>query len=169
MNTATDDLISHRLPWRVAEAAHNKAFPPNGALLTDFDLIGISYYGHQWSSFDIPGTGEVIKRVRKAYPTKDVMLVETAFPYDVDAPGMHSNLSGKAAMPGYPVTIEGQKKFLVDLTKTVLAAGGDGVNYWGPDLVPNSCATRNTGSRTSLFDLDGNVLPARRRSCATCR
>ena len=62
-------------------------------------------------------------------------------------------------MPGYPATPEGQKKFLVDLTKTVLAAGGDGVNYWAPDLVPNGCATRNTGSRTSLFDLDGNLLP----------
>lgn len=127
--------------------------------VTDFDLIGISYYGHMWSTYDIPGTGEVIRRLRKTWPDKDVMLVETAFPYDVDAPGMHSNLSGKAAMPGYPVTIEGQKKFLTDLTKTVLAAGGDGVNYWAPDLVPNSCATRNTGSRTSLFDPDGNVLP----------
>src|SRR3569833_2582962 len=128
--------------------------------VTDFDLIGISYYGHMWSTYDIPGTGEVIKRVRKAYPSKDVMLVETAFPYDVDAPGMHSNLRGKAAMPGYPVTIEGQKKFLVDLTKTVLAAGGDGVNYWAPELVPIGCPTRNTGSRTSLFYLDGIVLPA---------
>lgn len=138
-------------PWFAAAAK---------AGVTDFDLIGISYYGHMWSTYDIPGTGQVIRRVRKAYPDKDVMLVETAFPYDVDAPGMHSNLSGKAAMPGYPVTIEGQKKFLVDLTKEVLAAGGDGVNYWAPDLVPNGCPTRNTGSRTSLFDLEGNVLPA---------
>lgn len=127
--------------------------------VTDFDLIGISYYGHQWSTYDIPQTGAVIKRLRTAYPDKDVMLVETAFPYGADAPGMHSNLSAKAAMPGYPITPEGQKKFLVDLTKTVLAAGGDGVNYWAPDLVPNGCATRNTGSRTSLFDLDGNLLP----------
>ena len=87
------------------------------------------------------------------------MLVETAFPYGTDLPGMHSNLSAKATMDGYPATPEGQKKFLVDLTKTVLAAGGDGVNYWAPDLVPNSCTTRNTGSRTSLFDLNGDVLP----------
>ena len=138
-------------PWFAAAAK---------AGVTDFDLIGISYYGHQWSTYDIPGTGEVIRRLRKTYPDKDVMLVETAFPYAADAPGMHSNLSAKAAMPGYPVTIEGQKKFLVDLTREVLAAGGDGVNYWAPDLVPNSCATRNTGSRTSLFDLEGNALPA---------
>jgi hypothetical protein len=47
----------------------------------------------------------------------------------------------------------------VDLTRTVLEAGGDGVNYWAPDLVPNSCTVRNTGSRTAPFDLDGNVLP----------
>jgi arabinogalactan endo-1,4-beta-galactosidase len=138
-------------PWFAAAAK---------AGVTDFDLIGISYYGHMWSTYDLPQTGDVIRRLRAAYPNKDVMLVETAFPYGADLPGMHSNLSAKAAMPGYDATPEGQKKFLVDLTRTVLAAGGDGVNYWAPDLVPNSCPTRNTGSRTSLFDLDGNTLPA---------
>jgi arabinogalactan endo-1,4-beta-galactosidase len=138
-------------PWFAAAAK---------AGVTDFDLIGISYYGHMWSTYDIPQTGETIKRLRSAYPNKDVMLVETAFPNGADLPGMHSNLSAKAAMPGYPATPEGQKKFLVDLTKTVLAAGGDGVNYWGPDLVPNTCSSRNKGSRTALFDLDGNVMPA---------
>lgn len=127
--------------------------------VTDYDLIGISYYGHMWSTYDLPQLGEVIRRLRTTYRNKDVMLVETAFPNGADLPGMHSNLNAKAEMPGYTATVEGQKKFLVDLTKTVLAAGGDGVNYWGPDLVPNTCSTRNTGSRTALFDLEGNVLP----------
>jgi hypothetical protein len=39
------------------------------------------------------------------------MVVETAFPYGTDLPGMHSNLGAKAAMPGYPTAPEGQKKF----------------------------------------------------------
>jgi arabinogalactan endo-1,4-beta-galactosidase len=128
--------------------------------VTDFDLIGISYYGYQWSKDDIGQTGEVIRSLRLAYPGKDVMLVETAYPWRNDPPGVHSNLSAKALLPGYPATPEGQRKFLVDLTHSVLAAGGDGVNYWAPDLVPNHCDTRSSGSTTALFDFNGKVLPA---------
>jgi arabinogalactan endo-1,4-beta-galactosidase len=127
--------------------------------VTDFDLIGISYYGAQWSKDDISQTGDVIRSLRHSYPDKDVMLVETAYPWGTDPAGVHSNLNAKALLPGYPATPEGQKKFLVDLTRTVLAAGGDGVNYWAPDLVPNHCAARNSGSTTALFDFDGKVLP----------
>lgn len=127
--------------------------------VTDYDLIGISYYGYQWSKDDLAQTGETIQRLRKTYPSKDVMLVETAYPWSLDPPGVHSNLSAKALMPGYPATPEGQKKFLVDLTRTVLDAGGDGVNYWAPDMVPNSCSTRNKGSTTALFNFNGDVLP----------
>jgi arabinogalactan endo-1,4-beta-galactosidase len=127
--------------------------------VTDFDLIGISYYGYQWSKYDMAQTGDTIRRLRTTYKDKDVMLVETAYPWGTDLPGMHSNLNSKAVMPDYPATPEGQKKFLVDLTKTVLAAGGDGVNYWAPDLVPNACPARGKGSITALFDLDRNLLP----------
>jgi arabinogalactan endo-1,4-beta-galactosidase len=127
--------------------------------VTDFDLIGISYYGYQWSKYDLAQTGAVIRRLRAAYPDKDVMLVETAYPWGIDPPGVHSNLNPKALLPGYPATPEGQKKFLVDLSRTVLDAGGDGVNYWAPDLVPNACDKRNKGSTTALFDFNGKVLP----------
>ena len=127
--------------------------------VSDYDLIGISYYGYQWSKFDLAQTGATIRQLRATYPDKDVMLVETAYPWRADPPGMHSNLSAAALLPGYPATPQGQKKFLVDLTHTVLKAGGDGVNYWAPDLVPNSCSTRNKGSTTALFDFQGNVLP----------
>jgi arabinogalactan endo-1,4-beta-galactosidase len=127
--------------------------------VTDFDLIGVSYYGRQWSQYDIAQTGESIRRLRGLYPGKDVMLVETAYPWGSDPEGVHSNLNAKAVLPGYPATPEGQKKFLVDLSRAVLAAGGDGVNYWAPDLVPNQCAARNKGSTTALFDFDGKVLP----------
>jgi len=127
--------------------------------VTDYDLIGISYYGSQWSTFDLAQTGDTIRRLRAAYPDKDVMLVETAYPWSLDPPGVHSNLSAKALLPGYPATPDGQKKFLADLTRTVLEAGGDGVNYWAPDLVANQCASRNKGSTTALFDFQGHVLP----------
>jgi arabinogalactan endo-1,4-beta-galactosidase len=127
--------------------------------VTGYDMIGISYYGYQWSKLGLAQTGATIRRLRIAYPDKDVMLVETAYPWNSDPAGVHSNLSAKALLPGYPATPEGQKKFLVDLTRTVLEAGGDGINYWAPDLVPNKCDARNRGSTTALFNFDSQLLP----------
>jgi arabinogalactan endo-1,4-beta-galactosidase len=151
-------------PWVMLQIAQPENVEPwfadaARAGVADFDLIGISYYGRQWSQYDIAQTGETIRRLRTLYPGKDVMLVETAYPSGGDPEGVHSNLNAKALLPGYPATPEGQRKFLVDLTRTVLAAGGDGVNYWAPDLVPNRCDARNKGSVTALFDFDGKALP----------
>ena len=42
-------------PWFAAAAQ---------AGVTDFDLIGISYYGYQWSKDDLAQTGEVIRNLR---------------------------------------------------------------------------------------------------------
>jgi arabinogalactan endo-1,4-beta-galactosidase len=154
--------IKPRILLQIAQPENNEAWFASAAKagITDFDMIGISYYGYQWSKENLAETGDTIRRLRAAYPGKDVMLVETAYPWGVDPEGMHSNLNAKAVLPGYPATPEGQKKFLVDLSRTVLAAGGDGVNYWAPDLVANNCAARNKGSTTALFNFDGTVLPA---------
>lgn len=153
--------IKPRIMLQIAQPENNETWFANAtkAGITGYDLIGISYYGYQWSKENLAELGDTIRRLRTAYPDKDVMLVETAYPWGVDPAGMHSNLNAKAIMPGYPQTPEGQKKFLVDLGRTVLAAGGDGVNYWAPDLVANTCAQRNKGSTTALFNFDGTVLP----------
>ncbi len=153
--------IKPRVMLQIAQPENVEAWFAQAANVgvSDFDLIGVSYYGFQWSRYDITQTGESIRRLRSIYPGKDVMLVETAYPSGSDPEGVRSNLNAKALLPGYPASPEGQKRFLVDLTRAVLAAGGDGVNYWAPDLVPNQCATRSKGSTTALFDFDGKVLP----------
>ena len=153
--------IKPRVMLQIAQPENVEAWFAQAANVgvSDFDLIGVSYYGYQWSRYDITQTGESIRRLRSIYPGKDVMLVETAYPSGSDPEGVRSNLNAKALLPGYPASPEGQKRFLVDLTRAVLAAGGDGVNYWAPDLVPNQCATRSKGSTTALFDFDGKVLP----------
>jgi arabinogalactan endo-1,4-beta-galactosidase len=140
-------------PWFAAAAK---------AGVTDYDIIGISYYAYHYSPDDIAQTGATIRRLRAEYPDKDVMVVETDYPW-TSSPDLlrHSDFAyGTNLLPGYPPTSEGQKKFLFDLTRTVLAAGGDGVNVWAPDLVPNNCKLRGDGSVNALFDLDGRVLPA---------
>ena len=148
------------------QIAHPQSVEPWFAAATkagvkDYDMIGISYYSFHYSPSDMTDTGDAIHRLRKTYPDKDVMVVETDYPW-TSSPDIlrHSDYSYNTNMlPGYPFTIEGQRKFLVDLARTVVDAGGNGVNVWAPDLVPNKCKTRGDGSVNTLFDLDGNVLP----------
>ena len=86
--------------------------------------------------------------------------METAYPWASDPPGVHSNPECKSADAGLSSHAQRvRKSSWWTLTHTVLAAGGDGVNYWAPDLIANHCATRNSGSTTALIDFDGKVLP----------
>lgn len=129
-----------------------------------YDLIGISYY-RKWSTRTIAELGETIRRVRGRFK-RDVMLVETAYPFTNEGADASPNLLGPDTLiEGYPATPEGQKKYLVDLTRTVVGAGGNGVVYWEPNWVSTKCSTRwGVGSNwenAAWFDLETNeALPA---------
>lgn len=109
--------------------------------IVDFDLIGLSYYP-KWSSRDLEGLGETIARVKHKFG-KDILVVETAYPWTLRGNDSADNLLGEDSLaPGYPATPDGQKRFLVDLTRTVVDAGGSGVIYWEPAWVSTDCKTR---------------------------
>ncbi len=109
--------------------------------ILDFDLIGVSYYP-KWSTRDMAGLGKTLRRVSLKYG-KDVLVVETAYPWTLDGQDEASNLLGEDALiAGYPATLDGQDRFLTDLTQTVVDAGGVGVVYWEPAWVSTDCSTR---------------------------
>ncbi|HKE96528.1 MAG TPA: arabinogalactan endo-1,4-beta-galactosidase [Povalibacter sp.] len=119
-------------PWFAAAIAHG---------VTDFDLIGISYYA-KWSRESMASLGETIRRLRARY-TADVVLVETAYPWTLDYADSMSNLLGEDSLiKAYPATPDGQKRYLVDLTQLVLDNGGIGVVYWEPTWISTRCSTR---------------------------
>lgn len=132
--------------------------------VTDYDLIGISYY-RKWSTRSIPQLGETIGRVRKRFG-KDALVVETAYPFTNDGADAAPNLLGPDTLiPFYPATPKGQLSYLIDLTQTVVYHGGVGVIYWEPAWVSTSCKTRwGTGSNwenAAWFSLDKHeALPA---------
>jgi arabinogalactan endo-1,4-beta-galactosidase len=116
-----------------------------------YDMIGISYYP-SWH-----GTIEDLKENLHYIATelkKDVMVVETAYPYT----------TGKwykpPEEPPFPLTPQGQYDLLHTVTKAVLETPdkrGCGVCYWFPESVP--VARRGWMEGTSaLFDPNGNVL-----------
>ncbi|RMF21141.1 MAG: arabinogalactan endo-1,4-beta-galactosidase [Bacteroidetes bacterium] len=136
------------------------AFVQNG--VTDFDLIGISYYWAWHQPTDIAQTGQVIARLRQKYPDKQVMIFETGYIWtweDIDAAANILN----AVHPDYaPPSPQNQKRWLVDLTRTVMENGGSGVIYWEPAWVSSPCRTQwGQGSHqehATFFDFEYNLL-----------
>ncbi|MBI5929844.1 MAG: glycosyl hydrolase 53 family protein [Chloroflexi bacterium] len=99
--------------------------------VSDFDIIGLSYYP-KWSAYGIAGMAEAIGQVRERYH-KEVMLVETAYPWTLTPNAVSEYLLGEdALLPEYPATPAGQCRFLTDLTQATLNSGGMGVIYWEP-------------------------------------
>lgn len=132
--------------------------------ITDFDVIGLSYYP-QWSDLTVTEVGDEIASLRQRF-NKDVMIVETAYPWTLDyADDTATNLLS-AGVDGYAISPQGQLAFLTDLTQSVVDGGGIGVIYWEPAWVSTDCRTRwGQGSHwenATFFDFrDGNnLLPA---------
>lgn len=140
-------------PWFAAAAK---------AGVTDFDIIGISYYS-KWSKRSMAELGATINRLRHLYAA-DVLVVETAYPFTTQNADAAPNLLGEDSLiPGYPATPAGQKSYLVDLTQLVLANGGVGVVYWEPAWVSTkTCGTRwgkgSNWENAAVFDFKGEAL-----------
>lgn len=125
--------------------------------VTDYDLIGLSYY-RKWSTEPMSGLADTIRRL-KARDGHDVVLVETAYPYSVaPTPGVNHLLGPDSLDPDYPATPAGQAKYMVDITQRVLDAGGSGVVYWAPDWIPAACTRGSQApsnwSNAAWFDRD---------------
>lgn len=106
----------------------------------DYDLIGVSYY-RKWSTRSLPQLGETIAETRRRFG-KDVILVETAYPFTNDnADGLGNILGPDTLIEGYPATPGGQLEYLTDITQLVVDAGGIGVVWWEPAWISTRCKT----------------------------
>jgi arabinogalactan endo-1,4-beta-galactosidase len=120
------------LPWFDAAAK---------AGVAGYDLIGISYY-KKWSKYSPAQLKQTIAETKRRYG-KDVIVVETGYPFTLEGADTAKNLLGEDALvPGYPATPDGQHRFMVDLTQLTVDAGGSGVVYWEPYWVSTKCGTR---------------------------
>ena len=106
-----------------------------------YDLIGISYY-KKWSTYSLDQLKKTIAEAKRRYG-KDVIVVETGYPFTLKGADTANNLLGEDALvPGHPATPQGQRSFMVDLTQLTIDAGGIGVVYWEPYWVSTKCGTR---------------------------
>lgn len=122
----------HVIPWFDAATA---------AGVKGYDLIGISYYS-KWSKWSLSQLKWAIATAKARYG-KDVILVETGYPFTLQPADTATNLLGTDALiKGYPATPAGQRKYMIDVTQLVIDAGGIGNVYWEPYWVSTRCGTR---------------------------
>ncbi|WP_020537714.1 glycoside hydrolase family 53 protein [Lewinella cohaerens] len=139
--------------WWFAEAKENG--------LTNFDWIGISYYP-LWSNIVLNDLSTAVQTLTSTY-NKNLMVVETAYPYTLDNLDGANNILGEdAGVAGYAITEQGQYEYLKALEEKIEAGGGTGLIYWEPAWVSTSCSTRwGQGSHwdnATLFDENKQAL-----------
>jgi arabinogalactan endo-1,4-beta-galactosidase len=108
--------------------------------VTGFDVIGLSYYP-KWSTYNLNNVGDAIAELKTTY-NKDVMIVETAYPWTLEGYDQAANVLGSDSLvSGYSATPKGQYDYLMQLSSQVINAGGMGIIYWEPAWVSTSCST----------------------------
>jgi arabinogalactan endo-1,4-beta-galactosidase len=137
-----------------------EGFLNNG--VTDFDIIGMSYYWAWHKPTSIAKTGEIVAEFKSAHPDKEVMIFETGYLWTNESNDAANNIISELHPDYSPASPENQRDWLIDLTAEVMASGGSGVFYWEPAWVSSSCYTQwGQGSHqehATFFDFDSNLL-----------
>jgi arabinogalactan endo-1,4-beta-galactosidase len=132
--------------------------------VTDYDILGISFYPSYSGSKTINEFGIILTQIKNNFK-KDVMVVETGLPWTNSWNDNITNiLNGVPAGYGSNPTPEIQAQWLIDLTAKMVATGGIGIVYWEPDWVASQatiCPDEFGGSaweNVALFDFSNNLM-----------
>lgn len=135
-------------------------FISNG--VTDFDIIGISYYWAWHKPTSIEETGDIIKTLKQLYPDKTSMIVETGYIWTTEWNDNASNIISDTHPDYSPASPENQRDWLIAMTDEVRTAGGAGVLYWEPAWVSSPCFTQwGQGSHqehATFFNFDNQLI-----------
>lgn len=130
--------------------------------VTDFDVIGFSYYPLWHTTVAPDQLSEQVRSFRQRYD-KPVMILETAYPWTTDGADSYTNIfGGQPPLSGYPFTIEGQYNMMTTITRELKDGGGSGVIYWEPGWITSDMrdlwGTGSAWENCALFDFDGNTI-----------
>ncbi len=130
--------------------------------VTDFDVIGLSYYWAWHKPASIGDAGNVVAELRQKYPGKELMIFETGYPWTSQWEDNANNLITELNPSYAPASPANQRKWLVDLTQEIINKGGKGVLYWEPAWQSSPCLTQwGQGSHqehATFFDFQNNLL-----------
>jgi len=129
----------------------------------EWDVIGLSYYPVWHGSLrDLDHNMDDVS----ARYDKDVIVVETAYPWTAQNGDSQPNTYTNTGPVSYPMSPAGQAQFLNDLVgriKAVPDGRGKGFFYWEPEWIPVVGAGWKVGEgdqwdNVTLFDFKGNAL-----------
>jgi len=133
-----------------------------------FDLIGVSYYPYWHGRLDDLRAN--LNDIAARYD-KDILVVETAYPFTAEDNDNFANVIQDQVYPGYPFTPEGQKYMLaaiMDIVRAVPNNHGLGIMWWdatwtavtGNGWDPADPTSGNGWENQALFDFENRALPA---------
>lgn len=108
--------------------------------VTDFDIIGISYY-YAWHGGSINELESTIRTLVNTFPGYEVMVAETGYLWTTENFDDMGNIITEPDPEYLPVIPEKQLEYMVDYTRAVIRAGGIGVVFWEPAWVSTPCST----------------------------
>ncbi len=121
-----------------------------------FDVIGLSFHP-QWHPGAVVSRVADLRRISDEFPTKRLMIAETAYPY------RPFELDGQVHRAGeFPFTPEGQAEYLRRMRAAVRALPtGAGLFWWGALFTHSEYGLcTDAFAAQALFDMHGNALPA---------
>ena len=121
--------------------------------LNDWDIIGFSYYPG-WSVMRVREVAAAVAELKQTY-NKEVMIVETAYPFTLEWDDNFNNLLGADnLLPCYgeQPSPQNQRDFLTELSWLVKESGGSAVIYWEPAWVSTECGSN--WENATFFDFD---------------
>ncbi|HKR51389.1 MAG TPA: glycosyl hydrolase 53 family protein [Pseudonocardiaceae bacterium] len=127
------------------------------AMGIDYDLIGLSFYS-LWHDNATIATLARVRELQDSYPSKPVVISETAHPY---RPFWDGKIMRAAGLE-FAFTPAGQFEYLEAALRTIRGApNGAGLFWWGACFTDSSLEPCPDCFRAhALFDAQGNPLPA---------
>lgn len=128
--------------------------------VTDFDVVGASYYA-LWSDEPLSSSAGHVAAWREAWG-EDVMFVETAYPWTTtNADGYPNILGPEAVAAEFPATPAGQRDYVAALVRQVVDGGGRGVIYSEPAWITwglrDLWGAGSSWANATLFDAERRV------------
>lgn len=124
----------------------------------DYDIIGLSYYPYYHGKIGV--LDEALTELEQDFPNRQIMIVETGYPYAWEVPGTNQPVD-------YPYTETGQNRFAQELVDTLLKYKAcTGLFWWWLEYNANGAGLSNWYNAPLFDSRTGRVTKAFSTICS---
>ena len=136
----------------------------NGSSVTDFEIIGFSYYPIWHTTVPLSQLSNKIASFKSKF-NKDIIILETAYPWTTANNDSYGNIFGSSTqLPDYPFAPDSQESLIKSINQKVIDGGGIGTVYWEPGWITSDLKDQwgqgSSWENNAFFDYDGNLNSA---------